>query len=362
MQERKGISTLFEGIIITIIIVIILHLGKSIILPFMLAIFLSFILNPIVQLMVKRKIPLGLAVVLTILFTFLLLYLVGILVFASVKDFSTQLPFYETRIKDFLVNFSDIFKQNFEHYFKKPFDIQIFEKVDWLDAIQRYSITERVLKSVGTFLSFLLNIILIIVFVIYLLLGRSNLYSKIQRAFSKNHSQKIIRVIDNINSQVQIYLGTKTIVSFATALPALLLFYLFGLDFAILWAFIMFLFNFIPNIGSLISSLLPIIIALIQFDSYFKVFWLVVFLITIQFIVANLLEPRLMGRSLNLSPLMVIISLIFWGWLWGIVGMFIAVPILATLTIILENIESLKFISVFLRGHKNTNNIKSINP
>jgi AI-2 transport protein TqsA len=352
MQEKKKISMLFEGTILTVIFVIILYLGKPIILPFMIAVFLSFILNPIVQLMVKKKIPLGLAVVLTILFTFLLMYLMGILLFASIKTFSTQLPFYESRIKDFLTDFSGFFKHYFEQFFKKPFNIQLFERVDWLDAIQRYSITERVLQSVGTFLSFLLNIILIIVFVIYLLLGKSNLFSKIQRAFNKTYSQKIIKVIDNINSQVQIYLGTKTIVSLSTAIPALIIFYLFGLDFAILWAFIIFLFNFIPNLGSVISTILPLIIALIQFDSYFKVFWLAVLLISIQFIMANILEPRLMGRSLNLSPLMVILSLIFWGWLWGIPGMFIAVPILATVTIILENIESLRFISVFLRGQQ----------
>ena len=135
-------------------------------------------------------------------------------------------------------------------------------------------------------------------------------------------------------------------------MPSLLVFYLFGLDFAILWAFIIFLFNFIPNLGSIISTAFPIIIALIQFDSYFSVLWLAICIIVIKFIMANILEPRLMGRSLNLSPLMVILSLIFWGWLWGVPGMFIAVPILATITIIFENIESLRFISVFLRGQQ----------
>ena len=352
MHEKKKISILFEGVMLTVIIVIILHLGKSIILPFMIALFLSFILNPIVEFMVNKKIPLVLAVILTILFTFFILYLMGILVFASAKSFSTQFPIYKPKINHFLINITGFFKNFFEKLFKEPLNLQLFGNVDWLDTIQKFSITERLLHSVGTFLSFLLNIILVIIFVIYLLLGKSNLFSKIQRAFNKTQSDKIINIIDNINAQVQIYLGTKTIISLLTALPSLLILYLFGVDFAILWAFIIFLFNFIPNLGSIISTLLPLIIALIQFDSLFKVFWLAMCLICIQFIMANILEPRLMGRSLNLSPLVVIISLIFWGWLWGIPGMFIAVPILATITIILENIESLRFISVFLRGQQ----------
>jgi predicted PurR-regulated permease PerM len=149
------------------------------------------------------------------------------------------------------------------------------------------------------------------------------------------------------------YLNTKSLVSLITAVLSLIVFKIFGLDFAIIWAFLIFVFNFIPNFGSIVASILPITIALIQFDSILNVLWLGILIMGIQFAIGNILEPRLMGRSLNLSPLMVILSLIFWGWIWGIAGMLLAVPILGTITIIFENIDSLKFISVFLRGDKN---------
>jgi predicted PurR-regulated permease PerM len=224
------------------------------------------------------------------------------------------------------------------------------DNVEWLDAFQDFSITKSMLSGIGSFFSFLWNIVLVIIFVVYLLVGKTNLYSKIERAFSKEKSKTVIKVFDNITSQTQTYLNTKSLVSLITAILSLIIFKVFGLDFAIIWAFLIFVFNFVPNFGSFIASVLPITIALIQFDSMWSVLWLGILIMGIQFAIGNILEPRLMGHSLNLSPLMVILSLIFWGWIWGIAGMLLAVPILGTITIIFENIESLKFISVFLRG------------
>lgn len=348
MTDIKKLTTIFEGLIITIVFIFILQIGKSIFLPLVIALFLSFILDPVVQFMTAKKIPRTLAVLSTILFTFFLFYLVGLMMYASITSFSDQFPIYEEKLKSMFGSFSTAF----EKFVGKPFDDQLLSNVNWFDTIKEFSITQRVLSSVGTFFTFLGNVFLVIIFVVYFLQGKVNLFSKVQRAFEKQRSSKIIKVIDQINSQVQVYLGTKTLISLITALLSLVIFWLFGLDFAIIWAFIIFMFNFIPNFGSILASILPLIIASIQFDSFLSVIWLAVALILIQFLMGNVLEPRIMGHSLNLSPLMVILSLIFWGWLWGVPGMLLAVPILAMVTIIFENIESLKFISVFLRGEQ----------
>ena len=284
---------------------------------------------------------------LTILITFLFLYLIGMVIYASAKSFSSNFPFYEARI----IGIIDSLTGNLENLLGNSIDMNL-DNIDWFNTIQNFSITKSMLSGIGSFFSFLWNIILVTIFVVYLLIGKTNLYSKIYRAFSTEKSKTVIKIIDNITSQSQMYLNTKSFVSLITAVLSLIIFKIFGLDFAIIWAFLIFVFNFIPNFGSFVASILPITIALIQFDSILNVLWMGILILGIQFGMGNIIEPKLMGRSLNLSPLMVILSLIFWGWIWGIAGMLLAVPILGTITIIFENIESLKFISVFLRGDK----------
>jgi AI-2 transport protein TqsA len=344
MANPSKLTSIFQGLIITLIIVFVLDTAESVILPFIFAVFLSFILEPIVNLLIKLKLPRTLSVIITIFFTFLVLYLIGMVIYASAKSFSSN-DFYETRLKEILKSISF----NLEQILGSSVNLNM-ENVDWFKTFKDIPITQSLLSGVGSFFSFLWNTILVIIFVVYLLVGKTNLYSKIERAFSKEKSKKVIRVFNNIISQTQTYLNTKSLVSLITAILSLIVFKIFGLDFAIIWAFLIFVFNFIPNFGSFIASVLPITIALIQFDSPWSVLWLAILTIGIQFAIGNILEPRLMGRTLNLSPLMVIVFLIFWGWIWGIAGMLLAVPILGTITIIFENIESTKFISVFLRG------------
>jgi AI-2 transport protein TqsA len=348
MANQSKLTSVFQGLIITVIIVFVLDIAQAVILPFIFAVFLAFILEPVVNLLIKIKIPRTISVMVTIFITFLFLYLIGMVIYASAKSFSSNFPFYEARI----IGIIDSITNSLENRLGSSIDMNL-DNVDWFNTIQNFSITKSMLSGIGSFFSFLWNIILVTIFVVYLLVGKTNLYSKIDRAFTKEKSKTVIKIVDNITSQSQMYLNTKLLVSLITAVLSLIVFKIFGLDFAIIWAFLIFVFNFIPNFGSIVASILPITIALIQFDSILNVFWLGILIMGIQFAIGNILEPRLMGRSLNLSPLMVILSLIFWGWIWGIAGMLLAIPILGTLTIIFENIESLKFISVFLRGDKN---------
>lgn len=336
------------GIIVIFLVVWVLIIGRTIILPFMIALFLTFILDPVVSLLTRWKIPVSLAVFLTILFAFIILYLLGMLVYANVQNFVEKFPEYEVQLRESLGNFS----VNFEQWFGKPLTLQGWEEINWLDTLQSLSIPKRVLTSVGTFVTFVLKMLLVIIFIAYLLSGKRYISKKIYLAFPENQAKRIVTIIENVTDQVQKYIGAKTLVSFITGVISIIIFYAFGLDFAIFWGFIIFLFNYIPNIGSIIASLLPVLFSLLQFGSIPVAFWIMISMIILQLSMGNILEPRLMGRTLNLSPLIVILSLIFWGYIWGVAGMILAVPILATLTIIFENIESLKPLSVFLRGKK----------
>jgi len=347
LQVENRLLNLTLGIILFILTIWILIIGKTIIIPFMVALFLTFILDPVVSFLTRYKVPLGLAVFLTLLIFFIILYLLGMLIYANVQLFVKQFPLYQDRIFDALKNFNN----QIELWIGKPIkSSQVWKQIDWVEALQRFSIAKGVLSSVGTFVTFLLKTLIVVVFIAYLLTGKRNVEKKIKLAFPAERAENITQIIDNVTDQVQKYLGAKTIVSLITGAVSMVIFYFFGLDFAIFWGFLIFLFNFIPSIGSVFASLLPVLFSLLQYGSLSRAVWMLLLLTILQFAMGNIVEPRLMGRSLNLSPLIVILSLIFWGYIWGVVGMILAVPILGTITIILENFESLRFISVFFRG------------
>ena len=347
LQVENPLLNLTLGIILSIVTIWILIIGKTIIIPFMVALFLTFILDPVVTFLTRYKVPLGLSVFLTLVIFFIILYLLGMLIYANVQLFVKQFPQYQDRIFDTLKSFN----HQLEVWIGRPIkSSHVWKQINWVEALQRFSIAKGVLSSVGTFVTFLLKMLIVVVFIAYLLTGKRNLEKKIKMAFPAERAERIVNIIDNVTTQVQKYLGAKTVVSLITGVVSLIIFYFFGLDFAIFWAFLIFLFNFIPSIGSVIASILPVSFSLLQYGSLSRAFWILLLLTILQLAMGNIVEPRLMGRSLNLSPLIVILSLIFWGYIWGVVGMILAVPILGTITIILENFESLRFISVFFRG------------
>ncbi|HGY54763.1 MAG TPA: AI-2E family transporter [Caldithrix abyssi] len=334
------------GIIVMVLFIWVLVIGRSIILPIMIALFLSYILDPIVNLLQRWKIPNSLAVFITIILAFVVLYLLGLIIYANVEVFVDQFPKYKVRLLEMLNNLT----QAVGSLLGRTIDINAVKKIDWVATLQKFSVGQGIVTGIGTFLTFFMKMILVVLFMAYFLTGKRNLDKKIHKAFPGPQAERIAGVIGTINSQVQSYLSVKTLISFVTGLVSIGVFYAFGLDFAIFWGFVIFLFNYIPNIGSFIASVLPVLFSLLQFGSIAVAFWIMVAMAAIQFLMGNVIEPRLMGRTLNLSPLIVILSLIFWGYIWGVAGMILAVPILAMSAIVFENIESLRFLSVFIRG------------
>ena len=123
---------------------------------------------------------------------------------------------------------------------------------------------------------------------------------------------------------------------------------IFGVEFVLIWGLLTFLLNFIPNIGSIISTVLPVIIALVQFENPATALWIFLILLGIQVIIGNILDPKFVGKSIHISPMTVLMSLLIWGWIWGVIGMFLSVPITVMLKIIFENITELKFLSTLM--------------
>ena len=346
LGSENKLLNVFIGVVLLFLFIWLLVVGRSIILPLMIAIFLTFILEPMVSFLMRFKIPLAIAVLLTLIFAFIILYLMGALVYANVQIFVGRFPIYQVRLLKSISHFT----LQFEKWFGEPLNIDIFKRINWVETFQQFSIAQFVLGSVGSFVTFFVKMLMVIIFIAYFLPGMQHIDAKIELAFPTKQSKQIIGVFHNVTNQVQTYLGAKTLGSVIIGLVGIIIFYAFDLDFAFFWGFLLFLFNYIPTLGPIVASFFPVLFAMLQFGSLSIAFWLTISMILLQTVMGNYVEPKLMGRTMNLSPIMVILSLIFWGYIWGAAGMILAIPILGTFTIIFENFESLKFVSVFLRG------------
>lgn len=190
---------------------------------------------------------------------------------------------------------------------------------------------------------------MVFLYLVFLMLERPFFHAKL-RSLIPDESRRaaVDRIISQVNRDVRTYLGVKTFVSMLTAILAFGIMWYVGLDFAGFWALLIFIFNFIPNIGSLIATALPAALALVQFESFRPFIIIVVGITIIQVVLGNYIDPRLMGRTLNMSPLAVVLSLVFWGMLWGVAGMFLCVPITAVMTIVLSHFKSTRWIAILL--------------
>jgi len=344
IRENRIIIALL-GILTVIAIGFVLYQIRSIVLPFALAVFISYVLNPVIQFFEKRKIPSILAILLALIITFLVLNLFGMLVYTSISSFAAEFPKYSDRLAALLNNildFLNIPREILSGEWKSEEGFQL------LDSIRDLSLHRLILNTLGSMLNFVSNSLLVLLFLLFILIGRNQLIRKVQVAFEAETAMRIAGMLKNMNRQIQRYLIAKGSTSLATGILFFIILSLFGVEFAIIWGLLTFLLNFIPNIGSVIATILPLLIAFIQFDSLGTLFWLALLLSGVQMIIGNFIDPRVVGRSVNLSPLVVLCSLMFWGWLWGFIGMFLAVPISVIIKIVFENTRSLKFISILM--------------
>jgi predicted PurR-regulated permease PerM len=193
------------------------------------------------------------------------------------------------------------------------------------------------------------NTSIIIIYALFLFLEQKSFKAKFNALFV-NRRQRVwlIKIIRHINADIRTYIGIKTLASLVTALASYVIMAILDLDFAIFWAILIFVLNYIPTIGSIIATLFPALLALVQFDSLVPFVVIGGGITSLQFLIGNILEPRFMGNRLNLSPLIILLSLALWGSLWGITGMFLSVPLTAIAMIIFSHFPQTRAIAIVL--------------
>jgi AI-2 transport protein TqsA len=215
-----------------------------------------------------------------------------------------------------------------------------------LTAIDLRLVFSSVAKAVAGVLE---DITLVVIYGLFIMLERRFVPVKLQALFPDIERRKnAIRIIRRIDHDIHTYLGVKTAVSFASAALSYVLMRIIGLDFAEFWALLLFVLHFIPTIGIVVATILPTLLAAVQFDNLGPCVVIGIGITAIAQLMGNIVEPNVMGETLNLSPLTVIIALIVWGSLWGIVGAFLCVPLTVILVIVLSNFRSTRWVSILL--------------
>ena len=326
--------------IIAISIVTTLTFAKSLLLPFVFALLLWFISRKLRNLMnkvsiIKRYFPSWLKNTLSSLIIISLLIVISKILTSNINALAVASQSYDTNISAIIEKLS------------------VYMTVDVTDTLKAQlgkSNLSEVLSLIFNSLTELFgNLFMIIIYVLFIFLEEANFHKKLMLAFAnKGQQEKISIVLDEIEASITDYLGLKTLVSFITGLLSYLVLLFIGIDAPVFWAFLIALLNYIPTVGSLIATVFPATYCLLQFGEVYPFLMVLILVGIIQVIIGNVLEPRLMGNTLNISSLATLIALSIWGSIWGITGMFLSVPISVIIIIILSQFPNTRPAAILL--------------
>lgn len=220
--------------------------------------------------------------------------------------------------------------------------------IDLGAALRDINLAQRLPRILGSAGAMLTGVALVVLYLAFMFTERPVFWSKLGLVLQAGPEDDAHAIITAIGESIERYFWVKLLVSAMTGAAAYAVFKPIGLDFAETWALLIFFLNFIPNVGSVIATLAPTLIALVQFDTLGPFLIVGIGVTGIQIAVGNFIEPALMGRTLNLSPLVIVLSLTFWGALWGVIGMFLSVPIMVTLLIVTSQVPAWRPVAVIL--------------
>jgi len=336
-NEKKSEEINIPLIIVSSFIVFYtLYIGASFIIPFIIAILFSFAIIWASNFYQKFKIPKIIAMILSLSTYFIIFWLFWELINSNIDELINKLPDYQEQISEIIKNFFNT--------------TSIPEPKSINEMLKNFDIASIFQTILGWITSAFSNIWIIFFYTLFILLEYRYFKDKLTLIISNYEKRNnVIETIEKIKNDTKAYFIIKTIVSFITAFLSYLVMASFNLDFAVFWSFLIFILNFIPNVGSIIALSFPIAIALIQKDmSLLSFSFILSGLIWIQIFMWNIIEPKFMWNRLNLSPLAIILSLSFWWTLWWVIWMLLSVPIMVIINIILAKIPTTKPIAILL--------------
>jgi AI-2 transport protein TqsA len=330
-----------------VIIIYGINQAQSVVALFLVSVFLALIGTPPVLWLERKHFPSFLAVMIVMAGMIALLLIIGIVVGTSLGTFSDALPLYQKRLHEEVLALKSLLATK---------HIIVTEKAlfEYFNPGSVMSLTASLLAEMGSVFS---NIVLILLTVIFILLEASSFPIKLRSVLGDSH--RTFPQVTKFVNDIQRYMIIKTIVSLSAGIIVGLWLFILGVDFPVLWGFVAFLLHYIPNVGQIIAAIPAVLLAFIQLGVGSAALTAVGYLV-VGFTLGNVVEPRLMGRKLGLSTLVVFLSLFVWGGMLGLIGVILCIPFTMTLKFAFESSKSTQWIAVLLGSEKNAKSIPAV--
>jgi len=323
----------------------VLKIAASVLVPITIAILLAFVLYPMVIGLEKFRVPRIISILVAVILIIAGLYIFGMVLFSSGRVILSRYSHYESRLTEIYMGLSRFFDLSYNK------ELSFIQNL-WNQIGIRTQIRALTFSLSNVFVDFIKNAVLVVLFVAFLLVEASQFRSKLAIAF-RQREDRIERIGADLMQQVTRYLAAKFLISLANGVIFAISLGLVGLEFAIVWGVIQFLLNFIPTLGSIISGLAISLFALLQFwPDPGPIILVILIVLVANIILGNILDPKIIGDNVGISPLVVLLSLVIWGWIWGFAGMVLAVPMMVIIRIICKNFAFLEPISILLGSRK----------
>jgi predicted PurR-regulated permease PerM len=351
----KGIRNILLVMLIILVFIVLRELS-GLLLPLVLAALLTILNLPMVGFLEKRRFPGFLITFMVAVLTLVILWLVFSMISGTVQQIIDDKDFlasqFSKRINAFIIWLGGVIP---------GINVEFLS-----DQINRIISPAGVAGLIGTVLgtlgSFGSSTVLFLIYYLILLSGATGYRSYVEYVTGSDESGGTRQVWDLTQESISAYMGIKTVISVVTGLSAGLICWGFGLQFALFWGFMAFLLNYIPSIGSMFATILPLFMAIIQFDNIGIILGLGILLGISQFIIGSILDPMIMGNRLRLNTITVIFGLLFWGYIWGIPGMLLSVPLMVMIRLMLERSEDLSIFARLMGNAEKPRKVKSRKP
>ncbi len=312
--------------------------AESLLVPFLLSLFIAIISTPPLIWMRSKGLPTWLALLTIVSAIIIFSVLFGAIIGSSISGFREDLPEYQTKL-------AAVTAELFQRLSAIGIAVDMEQIRASFDPSAALAMAGNTLASFGNLMG---SFFLILITVVFILAEEVNFANKLRSNKTARNSRAAIK---QFTTAVNRYVAIKTLVSFLTGFLIMVWLWFLDLDYFILWGMLAFLLNFIPTFGSILAAVPAVLLAIVQLSIGDAAFVALGFLL-VNFVVGNVLEPRIMGKGLNISPLIVFLSLVFWGWVLGPVGMLLSIPLTMTVKIALESFDDTKWIAVMLGSGK----------
>jgi AI-2 transport protein TqsA len=322
------------------------YFAAVVMVPMVMAITMAYVLWPAIARLKRWKVPHLVAVLLVVFVSVVLVSLVGLLMYGQASDFVSTVPEYWDKFQELRV----------EKLPEMPafLDTLVNSKVDELlkkiDITSLSSVPKYFFKGVGSVLSFVGQAVLVFLLTIFVLIEQPTYHRRMKRIFGSGREAATTGMVDQISNRIAGYIWVRFITTVGLAVVFSLGLLIGGVKYAYIWGPLAAILNLVPYLGAYVGAVPPMIMALVQFNSVVAVLAVLGFIMAVQFVESNIIMPRMLQGSLNISLLAQLVSTIYWGWLWGAVGIILAVPITAALKVFCDSIDSLKPLGVLLSG------------